>query len=140
MPVTENPHGLDDFETMEDDPPFSDNAINDESDALDDLMDIFERLPTPPCQRPSTPPLTQPAAPKSPAPSRATPEDADVDVYPGAGKVSRKETTVFERANMDTKTTRTTPSKVSMIGKLRDGQSKRVPVLLHLIAFSSALQ
>lgn len=90
MPVTENPHGLDDFETMEDDPPLSDNAINDESDALDDLMDIFERLPKPPCQRPSTPPLTKPAAPKSPAPSRATPEDADVDVYPGAGKVFPK--------------------------------------------------
>lgn len=97
-PATENPHGLDDFNTLEDDPPNSDDADPAANDDLDALMDFFERMPTPPCQNGPLPPHpAQPSLPKSPARSRTVTKDTNVDVFRGAGKVFRKENTIFER-------------------------------------------
>lgn len=93
---------LNDSDDLEDDPPdLDDNTLGD--NFTDDLFDCFDRLLATNLEgapRSPAPTTTTAPDPQPPPLPKAPPADSDtVDRYPGAARVLRKETGVFDRWN-----------------------------------------
>lgn len=84
-----------DFDVQEDDPPWeNEGELTEEMIAM--LLDAFDSaVPAAQPHRPLPPPL--PSAPRpSLLPPKVVSPDADIDYFPGAGKVIRKEDSVYK--------------------------------------------